>query len=243
MSASPKLNVFSDKEQLADHLAKQFSASVSRLAKEKRQVNIALSGGSTPTLFFRAMVRLNPEIDWSKVRFFWVDERCVPPDHPESNFGVAYSEFLEKLQIPEDSYFRIRGEDDPGKEAKRYGELILKLVTPGGSFPVFDLIFLGMGADGHTASIFPYQAALWNEEQFCIVGTHPDSGQQRVSFTGRLINAAARVIFLVTGKEKADIVHKVVTRTGNYADYPAALVDPHHGETEWFLDEAAAIST
>lgn len=240
MSASPKLNIFPGKEQLANHLAEEFSRSVMYLLKEKGQVNIALSGGSTPTLFFRAMVRLNPEIDWSSLRFFWVDDRCVPPDHPESNFGVARSAFLEPLHIPENAYFRIRGEDDPHGEARRYAELIQKLVTPGMQIPVFDLVFLGMGADGHTASIFPHQAALWHEEHLCTVGTHPESGQQRVSFTGRLINAAERIIFLVTGQEKAGIVNKVVTRTGNYTDYPASLVAPQHGALEWYMDAAAA---
>lgn len=239
MNTSPKLNIFPGKEQLADSLAAEFSQLAERLVNQKQQVNIALSGGSTPTLFFRAMVRLNPAIDWHKVRFFWVDDRCVPPDHPDSNYGVAYNTFLEPLHIPADSYFRIRGEDEPRAEAERYGELILRMVTPGRPTPVFDIIFLGMGADGHTASIFPHQAALWKEKNLCTVGTHPDSGQQRVSFTGRLINAAERVVFLVTGEEKAGIVKKVVTRTANYADYPASLVDPDHGELEWYLDAAA----
>lgn len=240
MSTTPILKIFADKEKLADSLAKEFSELVMRLSKEKQQVDIALSGGSTPGLFFKAMVRLNPQIDWNRVRFYWVDERCVPPDHPDSNFGVAYNEFLEPLQIPENAWFRIRGEEDPMQEAKYYGELILDKVAPELTFPVFDLVFLGMGADGHTASVFPYQAALWNEEQLCTVGTHPETGQQRVTFTGHLINGAARVTFLVTGKEKAAIVREVVSRTGNYADYPASLVDPHHGELEWYLDEAAA---
>jgi 6-phosphogluconolactonase len=240
MNTSPVLKIFADKEKLADSLAREFSELVMRLAKEKQQVDIALSGGSTPNLFFKAMVRMNPPIDWNKVRFYWVDDRCVPPDHPESNFGTAYRAFLEPLQIPGSSWFRIHGEDDPVREANRYGELILNQVSPELIFPVFDFVFLGMGSDGHTASIFPHQQALWNEESLCTVGTHPDSGQQRVTFTGHLINAAARVAFLVTGLEKAGVVKEVVTRTGNFADYPAALVDPHHGELEWYLDEAAA---
>jgi 6-phosphogluconolactonase len=240
MTASPILKIFADKEKLAYSLAREFSELVMRLAKEKRQVDIALSGGSTPDLFFRAMVQLKPPVDWEKVRFYWVDDRCVPPDHPESNFGTAYRAFLEPLQIPESAWFRIRGEDDPPTEAKRYSELIMNQVSPELTFPVFDLVFLGMGADGHTASIFPHQSELWNEEKLCTVGTHPETGQQRVTFTGHLINAAARVAFLVTGQGKAGVVKEVVTRTGNFAGYPAALVDPHHGELEWYLDEAAA---
>lgn len=240
MKRSPKLHIFPAKEQLAHQLAVEFSQLVARLSNEQQQVNIALSGGSTPNLFFRAMAELHAKPDWNRVRFFWVDERCVPPEHPESNFGVAQTNFLVPLGIPRENYFRIRGEDNPEEEARRYAQLVRSKVTPEKTLPVFDLVFLGMGGDGHTASIFPNQSVLWNEPQLCTVGTHPDSGQKRVSFTGRLINAAARVVFLVTGEEKAPLVKKVVTKTGNYSDYPASLVDPYHGELEWYLDEAAA---
>lgn len=239
MSTSPNIRIFADRQILAESLAKEFSDLVNRLAREKEQVNIALSGGSTPSLFFRAMVALEPEIDWGNIRFYWVDERCVPPDHPESNFGVAYREFLAPMNVPEDAYFRIRGENDPAEEAKRYDALIHEQVGTDAAIPAFDIIFLGMGADGHTASIFPDQSQLWNEPQLCTVGVHPETGQHRVTFTGRLINAAARVSFMVTGQEKAAIVQKVVTRTGNYADYPASLVAPYQGQLEWFLDKAA----
>ncbi len=186
------------------------------------------------------MVRLNPPINWDQVIFFWVDERCLPPDHPESNFGTAYREFLEPLNIPESSYFRIRGEDDPEEEAKRYSELILDLVSPDMTFPVFNCILLGMGGDGHTASIFPDQIGLWNIEKLCTVGVHPSSGQKRITFTGHLVNAATRVLFLVTGKEKQAVLGSVIKREGNYHEYPASLVAPHQGEVEWYLDKDAA---
>ena len=237
---APALNIFSDKNELAEKLAMDFSEYVKRLSETAGQVDIALSGGSTPNLFFRAMTALRPEIDWGRVRFYWVDERCVPPDHPESNFGTAYDLFLGPLEIPGSSYFRIRGENDPEDEAKRYKNLILDQVSPEMTAPVFDLIFLGMGADGHTASIFPHEVDLWNAESLCTVGTHPESGQKRVTFTGHLINAAAWVLFLVTGNEKSEIVKKVITRTGNYSDYPASLVAPNRGKLEWYMDKAAA---
>lgn len=237
---APTLKIYSGKDELAEKLARDFSEYVKRLSETAEQVDIALSGGSTPNLFFQAMTVLRPDIDWGRVRFYWVDERCVPPDHPESNFGTAYEAFLRPLGIPESSYFRIRGENDPEKEAVRYGELILDQVSPDMTFPVFDLIFLGMGADGHTASIFPYEADLWNADSICTVGTHPEVEQKRVTFTGHLINAAARVLFLVTGEEKAEIAKKVITRTENYLDYPASLVAPNRGELEWYMDKAAA---
>ena len=182
----PTLNIYSRKSELAEKLALDFSEYVRRRSETKEQVNIALSGGSTPNLFFQAMTAMRPDIEWERIRFYWVDERCVAPDHPESNFGVAYQTFLQPLGIPESSYFRIRGEDNPEKEATRYGELILDQVSPDMTFPVFDLIFLGMGADGHTASIFPYEAELWNADGLCTVGTHPESGQK----TGYLYGTA-----------------------------------------------------
>jgi 6-phosphogluconolactonase len=237
---TPRLNIYSSKKELAEKLAIDFSEYVGRLAELKPHVDIALSGGTTPNMFFQAMTALHPNIAWDRIRFYWVDERCVPPDHPESNFGAAYNSFLQPLGIPESSYFRIRGEDKPEKEAERYGELILDQVSPDMTFPVFDLIFLGMGADGHTASIFPHETGLWITDSLCTVGTHPTSGQKRVTFTGHLINAASRVLFLVTGEEKAEIAKKVITKTGNYLDYPASLAAPSKGALEWYMDKAAS---
>jgi 6-phosphogluconolactonase len=234
------LKIYADKSKLAEILAIDFSTFVKRLLAKKELVSIALSGGSTPTLFFRAMAAQKPEIDWNRVRFFWVDERCVPPDHPESNFGVAFIEFLNPLSIPESSFFRIRGEEDPESEALRYSELILDKVSCDLTFPVFDLVFLGMGTDGHTASVFPHQAHLWKADSLCAVGTHPITGQKRVTFTGHLINAAKKVVFTVTGGDKAEIAGKVIRKSGNYLEYPASFVAPFNGELEWYLDSSAA---
>lgn len=238
----PVINIFKDRETLAEKAAIDFASWLKRLADEKDPVSIALSGGSTPTLFFRKLAALKPDIPWEKVRIFWVDERCVPPNDPESNFGIANAEFLQPLNIPSGSIHRIKGEDDPLQEAKRYGELILDTVAPDMTFPVFDLVFLGMGNDGHTASIFPHEKELWNEEALCTVGTHPHTGQKRVSFTGHLINGAAKVVFQVTGKEKSEIVTQVIKKSGSYQEFPASLVNPHHGVLEWYLDREAAES-
>jgi len=240
MKYSAVLRIYKDKEKLSQMLAADFAGYLAAMTGTEETVYIALSGGSTPTLFFREFVKLKPAVDWSKVRFFWVDERCVPPDHPESNFGVARRELLEPLNIPESSYFRMKGEEEPEREASRYSELIMDTVSPDMTFPVFDRIFLGMGPDGHTASVFPHQVELWNEEKLCTVGTHPETGQQRITFTGHLINAARRVTFLVAGREKNPVVEKIIKAEGDYEKYPAALVQPHKGEVEWYLDNEAA---
>ena len=142
--------------------------------------------------------------------------------------------------MPQSNYYRILGENDPVEEAKRYGDLLLDTVSPDMTFPVFHWILLGMGADGHTASIFPNQINLWNKETLCTVGIHPETGQKRVSFTGHLINTATRVSFLVAGKEKQAIVESIIHSKGNYTSYPASLVAPHQGDLEWYLDAEAA---
>lgn len=240
MSTIPELKIYAGKQELALELATDFVVLTELLLRSKDQVDIALSGGSTPSPFFKALVDMKPDLDWNRTRFYWVDERCVPPGHPESNFGAAYREFLQPLAIPDTSWFRIRGENDPVKEAERYSELIRDQVSPDRDFPVFDIIFLGMGTDGHTASIFPNQIELWNVEQLCTVGTHPESGQKRVTFTGQLINAARKVVFLVAGKEKSQVAGDVIRRSGQWKDYPASLVAPSRGELEWYMDRDAA---
>ncbi|MDA3822102.1 MAG: 6-phosphogluconolactonase [Bacteroidales bacterium] len=240
MSALPIVKIYANKQKLADTLAKDFISYINRLTKSKEQVDIAISGGSTPTLFFRAMVKLNPQIAWEKIGIYWVDERCVEPDHSESNYGVALREFITPLHIPMSSVFRMIGENDSDLEAERYSNIIMDQVSPEMTFPVFDLVFLGLGADGHTASIFPNQMALWNIEKLCAVGIHPESGQKRVTITGHLINAAEKVVFLVSGNDKAEVVRQLIKNEGDYLDFPASLVKPHRGELEWYLDEEAA---
>ena len=234
------IKIFKSREILANALAEYLAEQIQRLVLQKDKVFIALSGGSTPSLLFKEMLRRKDPIDWTKVGFFWVDERCVPPDHPESNFGTAKTEFLEPMGIPASSYLRIRGEDEAETEALRYANLIFETLPSIENVPVFDIILLGMGADGHTASIFPDQIGLWAAKNITTLGIHPDTGQKRVSFTGKLINAASQVIFMVSGKEKAAIVGKIIGRSGSYLRYPASLVKPDRGELFWYLDEEAA---
>lgn len=237
---APVLHIFKDKQRLAESMASDLLSWLKLRAEGEGVVSIALSGGSTPTMLFREIVARKPEIKWGNVNFYWVDERCVPPDHPESNYGVAEREFLRPLGIPASSLFRIRGEDHPTGEAVRYSDLILDNVSPDMTFPVFDLVLLGMGSDGHTASIFPHEIDKWNEEKLCTVANHPVSGQKRVTFTGHLINAARKVVFMISGEEKSAIATKVIQRTENFSEYPASLVQPHKGELEWYMDRDAA---
>jgi 6-phosphogluconolactonase len=164
----------------------------------------------------------------------------LPPEDDDSNYKMTVTHLISKIDIPRENIHRIKGENDPEYEAKRYAELLEERLPKVADIPQFDLIILGMGDDGHTASIFPHEIELWYSPKFCEVAVHPESGQKRVSITGNIINNADTVVFLVTGNSKADKFNEIKNRTGNYSNYPASLVQPKSGRLLWFLDEAAA---
>ncbi len=229
--------------QSTDALCRAFTQWLKELLIEKGTITIALSGGSTPKSLFDYWAALpGGEIDWKRVKFFWGDERCVQPSHEESNFRMTKEHLFNRITVPEENIFRIQGENDPSEEAVRYGRLLQQELESENSIPTFDIVMLGMGDDGHTASIFPHQMELWDSETNCVAATHPVSGQQRVSLTGRVINAARNVAFLVTGSNKADKVQEIVSKP-EVAEkkYPAARVQPESGNLYWFIDRQAAL--
>ncbi len=232
-----QLTISSTKQQTAE----DFTDWLVQLIGSKDSLHIALSGGSTPKIVFDELAsRHLSKNEWRKVHLYWGDERCVPPGNAESNYKMTVEHLLSKIDIPEENIHRIRGENDPRQEAKRYSEVLKEKLPMIDSLPRFDLIILGMGDDGHTASIFPYEIGLWNADQLCEVAEHPETGQKRITITGRIINHAASVAFLVTGEGKAEKVGKIVDGRGGFKSYPAHLVNPISGNLTWFLDEAAA---
>lgn len=233
-----KVNVFHAREDLY----RGYTELILSELKKKQTLNICLSGGSTPKALFQYWSgKKKTDIPWENICFFWGDERCVPPDHEESNFGMTRKFLLDHINIPQENIFRILGENDPLEEARRYGMIIADILPRVNGVPSFDIMMLGLGDDGHTASIFPHQIELWNSEDFCVVGTHPVSGQKRVSVTGQVINHSSVVTFLVTGESKKDIVREIVeNKAGGKHLYPAALVKPASGRLQWFLDRDAA---
>lgn len=231
------LKIYRDKQEVAE----KFSAYFVEKANTGKPFHVALSGGSTPKIVFDVLAaRFSDKVDWSKVHFYWGDERCVPPTDDESNYKMTVEHLFSKIEVPEANIHRIRGEKEPKTEAICYANLLeINLESVEGT-PQFDLVILGMGDDGHTASIFPHQINLWNVEDHCVVATHPESGQNRVSINGKVINTAKEVAFLVTGASKAEKVKAVVKKTEGSKAYPATLVDPKSGNLVWFLDEDAA---
>jgi 6-phosphogluconolactonase len=238
------VKIFDTPNALAEELAGEFYFHLSRLSKQQDLINIGLSGGSSPQLWFKRIAShrhshaLN--INWHKVHFFWCDERCVPEIHPESNYGVAYRLFLKPLAINISNIHRIRGEDNPEEEAIRYAEEILKHVPVRNNIPVFDWIFLGLGDDGHTASIFPDQLNLLYSDKICEVAVHPQTGQKRITLTGKTLINAKRITFIITGTSKSQIVHGILTGKPVSKLYPAKHIKPLRGEPEWYLDKEAA---
>lgn len=223
-------------------LNKSFTDWLKDILKDRNSVTIALSGGSTPkSIFDYWSANHVDDIDWKSIYLFWGDERCVPPTDGQSNYKMTKDHLLDNVPIPEKNIFRIKGENNPADEAKRYSNLLEMEVDMVDDVPSFDIVILGMGDDGHTASIFPHEIDLWDSEEYCVVATHPDSGQKRVSLSGDVINNAKRVAFLVTGANKAEKVEKIFSSLDDVKDiYPAAKVDPVSGELVWFLDKAAA---
>ncbi len=233
------IKIFKNANELAQALAGDFQEAVDQAVAENRNLNIALSGGSTPALFCQKLASSShrEKINWRQVHLFWGDERCVPPDHPDSNYGMTRKNLLDHIAIPAENIHRIFGENDPGDEAKRYAAEIerwLPLTQTG--WPQFDWILLGLGADGHTASIFPGSDVVADQTNICAVAVHPETKQKRITLTLPAINHAKRISFLVTGENKAEMVAKVLS--GNES-LPASLVQPNQCILEWYLDEQA----
>ncbi|MDP4183680.1 MAG: 6-phosphogluconolactonase [Bacteroidota bacterium] len=203
--------------------------------------HIALSGGTTPKLLFEILAcDFVNKINWENIHFWWGDERCVDPDDDESNYKWANLLLFEKINIPKQNIHRIKGEENPETEAVRYGNLMLRLAPEKNNIPCFDLVILGLGEDGHTASIFPDNLRLLSSPDYCAVAVHPQSGQKRITLTGTVLNNAQKVAFLVTGRNKSDKVYEIIYNSGNAIEYPASHIKPKNGELMWFLDQNAA---
>lgn len=237
-----EIYIFNDRRELADRLASDFQTAVEDSRNGGKGISIALSGGSTPRVFFERLA-LPPYLErvpWSRVNLFWGDERCVPPDDEQSNFKMANDAFISKVNIPDQNVHRIIGENASEAEARRYANEIQENVPSNNGFPEFDWIFLGMGADGHTASLFPNAPTLKEMKSICVVAEHPETGQKRISLTVPVINNAKRVSFLVAGKEKAKVLKEILEKGDSPLPYPASMINPENGVLEWYLDKAAA---
>jgi 6-phosphogluconolactonase len=228
-------------QETAEMLAMDFIRYTEEMFRFREKLYIAVSGGSTPDLFFDLLANEFPHaLAWKKLHFFWVDERCVPHNHVESNFGNANSRCFSKVKIPRENLHPVFGGDNPVVETVRYTGDILSHVPCADGFPVFDLILLGMGEDGHTASIFPGQEQLFRANTIVSVSENPISGQKRITLTGRVLNNAAEVVFVVTGNKKKEVLEQILLKKAEARYFPASHVLPGKGRLSWYLDRDAA---
>ncbi len=234
------IKIFPTVEKLAETFAELLKQNVDK-TDDNDFYSIALSGGSTPNNIFRYLSEnFENKINWAKIKIFFGDERCVPPDNEESNYRMANESLLKNISIPKENIFRIKGENNPVKEAARYEEVLKSNLPSLNGIPQFDLILLGLGEDGHTASIFPNQVNLFYSARLCEVAVHPQTKQKRITLTGKIINNAKLVVFIVTGKNKSRILDKIISADNSGSVFPASFVSPKNGKIIWLLDFQAS---
>jgi 6-phosphogluconolactonase len=223
--------------ELAMAAASAIAATVAAVQSRAPRATLALAGGGTPEAAYRALAEppLVERVAWDRLDLFWGDERPVPPDHPSSNYGLARRALLERVPIPPSGIHRIEAELDPDEAARRY-EAAIRRVLPGEAVPRLDLVLVGMGEDGHTASLFPGVAV--DEARLVDAPFVPRLGMRRITATLRLLAAARALIFLVAGPGKAGALAEVLEDPAS--ELPAARVARAHGSPTWFVDRAAA---
>ncbi|TMC16728.1 MAG: 6-phosphogluconolactonase [Chloroflexi bacterium] len=237
-----KIAIFPNTELLS-HAAARY---VVRVANESiathGRFTFALSGGNTPKQLY-SLLSNEPylsQIAWALVEIFWSDERCVPPESEDSNFRMAHEVLLSRVPIPTNQVHRMPA-DAADRDAAGYNYIQeMQRVFGTSVVPSFDLLQLGMGPEGHTASLFPHQASLHEQSRLVMPVSVPKPPPPRLTFTPPVLNAAAHVLFLVTGVDKADAIHAVLEGPSQPDEYPAQLVQPARGDVTWLLDEAAA---
>lgn len=235
------LQVHENTKALAQAAADRFVAASENAIEKRGSFTVALSGGSTPRETYRRLAEpgLATKVSWRNVHLFWGDERCVPPGHPDSNYRMVRKTLIQKVPVPQTNVHRIQGELDPNLAAEVYEEE-LRSVFGVEERPRFDLIFLGLGRDGHTASLFPGSMAL-RESEHWVVAVFVEALQAwRVTLTPPVLNSARQLSFLVAGKSKAERLQEVLESEPQPESLPAQIVQPRDGQVTWLIDQAAA---
>ena len=236
------LVVVAGQDVLAETVADFFLEAAARSLEVRERFDVALAGGSTPKAAYRLLAAAprSSSLDWSRVRFFFGDERCVPPDDDESNYKMAYDAMLGPLGVAAASVFRMQGEDEPAAAAQAYAALVQAELRLAAGVPAFDLIMLGLGPDGHTASLFPGTDPRCDDDALVRAPWVEKFATHRLTLTPKVINAAAEVAIATAGAGKAPAVAAVISGPREPATYPAQIVAPSPGRLTWFLDRAAA---
>jgi 6-phosphogluconolactonase len=238
------VEIFSDRSDLVRAEAERFVRLTREAIASRGRCLVALSGGSTPKPLYELLATppYAAQLDWPRLHLFWGDERCVPPDHPDSNYRMTREALLDRVPIPSENVHRIRGEDDPQQAAAAYERKLREVLGPADP-PArsFDVVLLGLGPDGHTASMFPGTAAPTETRRWAMA-VHVEQPREmwRVTLTTVVLNAAADVTFLVVGADKAARLRQVVTGERSGPLLPAQRIEPALGRLHWMVDAAAA---
>jgi 6-phosphogluconolactonase len=238
------VSVFQDADSLSRAAAEIFAQVADRAILERKRLLVALSGGSTPKRLFQILAGspYAQSLPWSQIHFFWCDERLVPPDHPESNFGQAFVQLFSLINIPDENLHRVRGEASPEQAAEEHSKLMESFSEGDLKWPRFDLVFLGLGADGHTASLFP--GGFTPEETvspvLAVTADYQGRPAGRITLTPLALNSARNLIFLVSGKDKAYAVSETLHGAINRETWPAQRIQAVDGNLVWLLDDEAA---
>ena len=234
------IRIFKDTLELSKAAADLFVQAARKAVAERGQFTVALTGGSSPVLMHQLLAQspYREQVPWEQTYIFWGDERWVPLTDEKSNARMAFETLLNQVPIPKDQIFPMWGNQEPEVFAQQYEEILGQYFNPKG--PGFDLIFLGLGDDGHTASLFPGTAVLQEKTRWVQAYYLEPQQMYRITLTAPFINQARQVVVLIFGQKKADTLYEILEGERNPAKYPAQLIEPLNGEILWFVDEAAA---
>lgn len=237
----PKLRIFKDLESLSREAADLFIERAAASVTKRGRFLVALNGGGTPNRLFQLLATEHrDQVNWSNVHVFWGDERCVPPGDPGSNYRQAKEVLLDHIPILESNIHRVKGELDPASAAQDYAQILKSFAEDDLEFPRFDLVQLGMGEDGHTASLFPGSTVDVNEAVIPVIAHYQDRPANRVTLTQVVFNEARMVVFMATGEKKADALAEVLSEGYDPERLPAQRISPKDGNLLWLVDEEAA---
>ena len=225
-------------ETLLDYIAEKFIKLGCSIQKKKDFFSVVLGGGRTPVMLNTRLVAMAGRLDWSRLIIFFSDDRCVPPNHPDSNFRMIHNTLVKPLHIPSSNVFRIKGEHDLENAATQYEQTLYKIFEKD-KIPCFDLALLGLGPDGHTASLFPQKKHVLNEKNRLVIpaGKGPE-GHERITLTYPIINQTLNIWFMISGKEKKEVFHNIINGKYNPLECPAIGVRPVDGELVYMVDQS-----
>ncbi len=231
------IKVFQSTDQLYQETATFFLELIQRYIREKGHCNLGLAGGNTYREVYKMLAEYEEEVAWNKVHFFWGDERCVPITHKDSNAAMVYDTLLNEIPVPSENIHIIHGEKEPELALGNYMRILSDYF---GTDKGLDILLLGLGADGHTASLFPDNPVLEVNDKPVSYVNVPELNTHRITLTAPFLNRSENIIFVSTGKAKAKAVSEVIEGERNIQKYPAQLIQPDNGSLYWFLDVAAA---